>query len=122
MTRTEDIHMSHRLPRSSAIASTGILALILAGCGSTAGTATPARNAQAIVSPAPTPSPSPVPTAQPSPTPSVAPTPRPTPDLSGRIDPANFTATIDNPWLPFVPGTVFTYIGTKDGEAAVDVV
>jgi hypothetical protein len=114
--------MSHRLSRSFAIVSTAILLLGLAGCGSTTGTVAPAGTAQAAVSPAPTASPSPIPTAPPSPTPSVAPTPRPTPDLSGRIDPAKFTATIDNPWLPFVPGTVFTYTGTKDGEAAVDVV
>ena len=41
MTRTEDIHVSHRLSRSSAIASTAILLLGLAGCGSTTGTASP---------------------------------------------------------------------------------
>jgi hypothetical protein len=122
MTRTEDIHVSHRLSRSSAIASTAILLLGLAGCGSATGTASPSGPAQAAVSLAPTPSSGSTLTPTSSPTPSVAPTPRPTPDLSGPIDPAKFTATIDNPWLPFVPGTVFTYTGTKDGEAAVDVV
>jgi hypothetical protein len=114
--------MSHRLSRPSAIASAAILLLGLTGCGSTSSTATPGGTAQAIPSPAPVASTSPPPTALPSPTATVAPTARPTPDLSGRIDPANFTATVDNPWLPFVPGSVFTYTGTKDGKAAVDVV
>jgi hypothetical protein len=114
--------MSHRLSRPSAIASAAILLLGLTGCGSTSSTATPGGTAQAIRSPAPVASTSPPPTALPSPTTTVAPTARPTPDLSGRIDPANFTATVDNPWLPFVPGSVFTYTGTKDGKAAVDVV
>jgi hypothetical protein len=121
MTRTEGIHMSHRLSRSSAMASIAVLVLSLAGCGSTTGTVAPTGTVQAAVSP-PTVAPSPIPTAPPSPTPTAAPTPRPTPDLSGNIDPANFTATIDNVWLPFVPGTVFTYTGTKDGKAGVDVV
>jgi hypothetical protein len=35
-------------------------------------------------------------------------------------DPANFVAVVDNPWFPLIPGTVFTYRGTKDGQAAVD--
>jgi len=38
------------------------------------------------------------------------------------IDPANFVSTIDNPWFPLLPGTVLTYHGTRDGEAAVDTV
>jgi hypothetical protein len=67
------------------------------------------------------PSASVAPTTPPSPVPSAVPTPRPTPDLSAYKDPANFTTVIDNPWLPFVPGTVFTYTGTKDDEPAVDV-
>src|SRR6185503_18910362 len=37
-------------------------------------------------------------------------------------DPANFVAAIDNPWLPFKPGSVWRYAGTKDGERAKDVV
>lgn len=32
------------------------------------------------------------------------------------IDPANFTATVDNPFFPLVPGTIFVYEGqTPDG-------
>lgn len=60
-------------------------------------------------------------TAPATPQPTVAQTPAPTPDLSGPIDPANFTTTIDNPWLPFIPGTVFTHRGAKDGKRAVDI-
>lgn len=39
---------------------------------------------------------------------------------SGSIDPAAFSSTIDDPWFPLVPGTRFTYKGTKDGKAAVE--
>jgi hypothetical protein len=38
------------------------------------------------------------------------------------IDPSEFSTTIDNPYLPWVPGTVFTYEGTSDGEAETNVV
>ena len=44
----------------------------------------------------------------------------PSPSVPVWMDPANFTTTIDNPWLPFVPGTVMTYRGTKDGEPGVE--
>src|SRR5213083_2555245 len=44
----------------------------------------------------------------------------PAPGASGAIDPANFTATVDNAWFPLLPGTTFRYRGTKDGEPAVD--
>jgi hypothetical protein len=32
------------------------------------------------------------------------------------IDPANFVTTIDNPYLPFTPGTLFILEGDKEGE------
>lgn len=32
------------------------------------------------------------------------------------IDPARFTASIDNPYLPLAPGTVYRLRGTSDGE------
>jgi hypothetical protein len=32
------------------------------------------------------------------------------------IDPADFVAAIDNPYLPFVPGSRWVYEGTDDGE------
>jgi hypothetical protein len=38
------------------------------------------------------------------------------------IDPARFTAVIDNRYLPLVPGTVFTYAGTSGGEDQRNVV
>lgn len=39
---------------------------------------------------------------------------------SPSIDPANFVATIDNPYFPLKPGTAFHYKGTKDGTAQTD--
>jgi hypothetical protein len=39
---------------------------------------------------------------------------------SGAIDPTAFGTTVDNPWFPLVPGTTFTYTGTKDGRKAVE--
>jgi hypothetical protein len=38
------------------------------------------------------------------------------------IDPADFVATIDNPYLPLTPGTVLIYEGVSEGEREVDVV
>ncbi len=38
------------------------------------------------------------------------------------IDPARFSTAIDNRYLPFVPGTVFTYQGTTGGEDQRNVV
>jgi hypothetical protein len=65
-----------------------------------------------------------------SPTPGNATSAAPSPSLAvpegtigpdGWKDPSNFVATIDNPWLPFKPGMVWHYTGTKDGERAKDV-
>jgi hypothetical protein len=39
---------------------------------------------------------------------------------SPTIDPANFVATIDNPYFPLQPGTAFHYEGTKDGTQQTD--
>ena len=36
------------------------------------------------------------------------------------IDPANFVASVDNPWFPLKPGAVLTYRGIKDGQVAID--
>ena len=36
--------------------------------------------------------------------------------------PANFVATVDNPYLPFIPGTVLRYSGKKDNEVQHTVV
>lgn len=38
------------------------------------------------------------------------------------IDPANFSNTVDNRYLSFVPGAVFVYEGVRDGQAQRDVV
>ncbi len=37
------------------------------------------------------------------------------------IDPANFTASVTNPWFPLVPGTTFIYEGVKEGKPLRDV-
>jgi hypothetical protein len=82
--------------------------LLVAGCGLDGG---------------PSPTPVSVPPAPSSaPTPSAAPTPEPSTavDASGTIDPANFVATIDNPWYPLLPGTTFHYRGTTGGEPTTD--
>jgi hypothetical protein len=36
------------------------------------------------------------------------------------IDPASFVATVDNRYLPFIPGTAFHYEGVKDGTRQTD--
>jgi hypothetical protein len=41
--------------------------------------------------------------------------------ISGPVDPANFSAKIDNPWFPLPVGTTLTYEGTKDDKRAVRV-
>jgi hypothetical protein len=41
---------------------------------------------------------------------------------SPSIDPSQFVATIDNPYLPFLPGTVWSYRGTSDEGPEADVV
>ena len=35
---------------------------------------------------------------------------------------SDFSAQVDNPWLPFAPGTTFVYTGVKDGKPARDIV
>ena len=37
------------------------------------------------------------------------------------IDPANFTAVVNNPWFPLKPGSRYVYEGVKDGEHVRDV-
>jgi hypothetical protein len=53
---------------------------------------------------------------------SVTPSPASTNPADLPIVQANFVDRIDNPWLPFIPGTTLTYHGIRDGKAAVDVV
>ena len=33
-----------------------------------------------------------------------------------------FVSRVDNPWFPLAPGTVYTYVGVKDGKPSRDVV
>lgn len=40
--------------------------------------------------------------------------------LSTSIDPASYVRTIDNPYFPLQPGTVFFYEGKKDGKVQRD--
>lgn len=49
-------------------------------------------------------------------------TPSPVVPYHPIIDPANFVAWIDNPYLPLVPGTVFTYAGTSEGEPQQNII
>jgi hypothetical protein len=39
-----------------------------------------------------------------------------------RIDPARFSAHVDNPWFPLKPGTRYVYTGVRDGQPSRDVV
>ena len=36
--------------------------------------------------------------------------------------PSQFSATVDNPWFPLTPGTVYVYRGVRDGKPSRDVV
>jgi hypothetical protein len=60
--------------------------------------------------------------------PAVAATPCPVPSFGPGsayrplIEPASFTANVDNPWFPLKIGTTLVYAGTKDGKPAIDVV
>ena len=45
------------------------------------------------------------------------------PGIAGdAIDPANFSSSITNPWMPLSPGMVLSYQGTKEGRPATLVV
>ena len=35
---------------------------------------------------------------------------------------SSFTARVDNPWFPLIPGTRYVYVGVKDGQPSRDVV
>ncbi|HMD12790.1 MAG TPA: hypothetical protein VKG90_10715, partial [Marmoricola sp.] len=84
-----------------ALAATGLLLLTLAGCGSTGTSASPRS------SDTPT-----VPTATVDGV--TVPTPSP--------DPGDFVDTVDNPWFPLAPGTVWTSTSEGDEGPQTDVV
>jgi hypothetical protein len=42
--------------------------------------------------------------------------------LAVNLNPANFSARVDNPWFPLTPGTTYVYRGIKDGQPSRDLV
>ena len=94
-----------------------IVAMLSIGACQPAPTGTPAPTAAST--PGATLPPSPVATAATSPLANLSPSPGSS-AAAVAIDPANFTTTIDNPWFPLIPGTVFTYQGTEDGDALLE--
>jgi hypothetical protein len=119
-------------PASRGVAIVAVVAIItgLAACSDNAVKSPAVPSTAPIAQPSPSPSvvaPSPS-AVTPSPSvalasPSVAPTPVPTANpakvVTGRayrpvIDPAGFTTEISNPYLPLVPGTVWTYKGGSE--------
>ena len=104
------------MSRCRSIAGLAIAVLIAAGCGSTT---SPTSSAPPSATAA-TAEPSIAATALPE-IPSPSPAPGATLGPDAWRDPANFVAVIDNPWLPFKPGSVLRYTGTKDGKRAKDI-
>jgi len=92
-----------------------LVVLVAGACGSTTPTAGPtSQPAPGSASPGSSP-PASIVASVPPPR-----SPGPSAGSAIPIDPANFVAVVDNPWFPLIPGTVFTYRGTKDGQVAVD--
>jgi len=88
-------------------------AIVAGACGTAQSSPTPAPTG----TPGVTQQPSVAPPATLAPTSSPA-APEGTIGPDSWKDPTNFVAAIDNAWLPFKPGTVLRYTGTKDGERA----
>jgi hypothetical protein len=106
------------------VATVGIMAMLASAC---AQTTPPASFAYATPGPAAaSPVASPAPTGSPpssgsgAPLPSASALSAPVESAAPSIDPSTFVATIDNAWFPLIPGTTWTYTGTKDGDKAVD--
>ena len=91
--------------------------LLLVACGSAESPGPSAVEATQAPSSAPVPTTSLAPASAPA-----SPSPASSEAAAAAIDPANFAAVIDNPWLPFTPGTTLRYVGVKDGKKAVDTV
>ncbi len=91
--------------RKLIIAFAAATAAALAACGSGGTTAGPTGSTPPIVTPTPTPTPSPpawtVPLMQ--------------ANYDPKVDPAQFTDKITNPYFSLSPGTVTVYEGTRDG-------
>src|SRR5690349_20409490 len=43
------------------------------------------------------------------------------PNGPAQVSPADFAATVDNPYYPLKPGTTYRYRGVKDGRPTLDV-
>ena len=104
-----------RRRRSMIPLAVALAAAVLAGCSSSGGSAGPTTaGSTGPAGPAGSSAPASAGGAAPSPTGSAA--------YSVSYDPADFSATVDNPWFPLTPGTTLTYAGIRDGEPARDVV
>ena len=90
------------------------LALTATACGTAQSSPTPSGTPVATHGSTAAPPATPGPTASPA-------APKGTIGPDSWKDPTNFVAVIDNPWLPFKPGAVLRYTGTKDGKRAKDV-
>ncbi|HEX2424331.1 MAG TPA: hypothetical protein VHM47_00435, partial [Actinomycetota bacterium] len=97
-------------------------ALVASACGGTQPSSNPPSPQPATSSPSPVPTPSPVPS------PSAEAVANPAPIVKGqpyRPDlppPEDFVAVIDNPYMPFLPGTRTVFEGVSDGERERNVV
>ena len=99
------------------LAAMAAIVLLASGCGATGTVSSPAPSATSPASASAPPNPA---TASQAPTPEPSASALASPAASGAIDPADFVATVDNPWFPLIPGTIFTNAGVKDGKKAVD--
>jgi len=105
--------------------SATLILIVSSGCASSSPTGSPSPvppTAQAGRPSAGSPEASATSSAATSPTaaPSIAAPGSPAPSGPVTIDPSKFSATVDNPWFPLTPGTIFTYHGTKDHKNATD--
>ncbi|HEY6057236.1 MAG TPA: hypothetical protein VIV06_04350 [Candidatus Limnocylindrales bacterium] len=110
------------MPGAFRLIGIGAITALLAACGSSTPVTSPSAAPPSAVVPSAAPSatsapPTQTPTRGASPTPGAA---TPGPGASAAIDPADFTATVDNPWFPLVPGTTLSYQGTKDDKPSID--
>ena len=105
------------MSRRWSVLSLAVPVLLIAGCNSAS--VGPSADTLLADTPSPATSASPAsPELSSSPPPAAA-SSKPV-SVSASIEPANFTSTVDNPWFPLMPGTRFTYRGTKDGKSAVE--
>ena len=115
----------HQAPSMRMAIVASAIVSVAAACGSSSTTPTgaaPSVTAGVAVSPTAGP-PHATPTATPAPSP-IARNPAPVDGsvpYRPTIDPADFSTTIDNPFMPFVPGTTFVYASTSGEHIVVSV-